>query len=199
MSASLTYLRTKLHTLGRALVARWDHVMTASAVVFLLCLALPATPVSRTAAQPAAQWVIWVENQGRFANTIAQIALPLVTRDVLGLKALVWVALAGTTTTHGLKRTLDEVDIRGVRLGQRPSSSDSRHNFPSGHSALASSGAVFVATRYSRYWLIVLLPMTLATMAARVALDAHTWSAAIAGAALGVLFTWPFCKPRQQA
>ncbi|MBM3408982.1 MAG: phosphatase PAP2 family protein [Betaproteobacteria bacterium] len=186
----------RLLALGRAFISRWDWVMTVASLAFLLCLVMPAPPVSRGAVQPVAQWVVWVENQGRFVNTVAQIALPLMTRDILGLKALIWVTLTGTSATHGLKRTLNDVDMSGVRLGQRPSSEDSRHNFPSGHSALASSGAVFVAARYSRYWLLLLLPMTLATMYARVALDAHTWSAVIAGAALGVLFTWPLCRRR---
>ncbi|MFM8547629.1 MAG: phosphatase PAP2 family protein [Betaproteobacteria bacterium] len=196
MSRILRYLSDKWRALRSNLTARWDGLMSVAALAFAHCLVMPATPSSRVDPRPIERWVLWMEDQGRYVNTIAQIAVPLITRDVIGLKALIWVGLAGTTATHGLKRTLDDVEVRGVRLGQRPHSGDSRHNFPSGHAALASSGAVFMASRYSWYWLLLLLPITLGTMYARVALDEHTWSAVIAGASLGVLFTRPFCRRR---
>jgi len=173
---------------------RWDHVMTISIVVFLLALVMPSPPIALSNNQTAPDWVHWVENQGRFTNTILQVALPVITRDLVSLKALAWVALTGTAATHGLKHSMNLVEINGVRLGQRPSNENSRHNFPSGHSSMASSGAVFVAVRFGWYWLLLLLPITFATMYARIVLDAHTLTAVIAGAALGVFFTWPFCR-----
>ena len=34
---------------------------------------------------------------------------------------------------------------------------------------------------------------------ARIELDAHTWTATVGGAALGVLFTWPLCRRRDSS
>lgn len=175
---------------------RWDSVMTAALLVFVAALLMPASPEPRQSPSAPSAWSEWVEHQGRFVNTALQIGLPLLLRDWAGLKALVWVGLTATAGTHGAKRLFDDVVISGVRLGQRPSGPDSRHNFPSGHSSLASSGAVFVARRYGWRWLWLLLPMTLATMFARLEFDAHTLSAVIAGAAIGLLCTWPFSRPR---
>ena len=175
---------------------RWDSVMTAALLVFVAALLMPASPEPRQSPSAPSAWSEWVEHQGRFVNTALQIGLPLLLRDWAGLKALIWVGLTATAGTHGAKRLFDDVVISGVRLGQRPSGPDSRHNFPSGHSSLASSGAVFVARRYGWRWLWLLLPMTLATMFARLEFDAHTLSAVIAGAAIGLLCTWPFSRPR---
>lgn len=176
---------------------RWDSVMTAALLVFVAALLMPASPEPRQSPSAPSAWSDWVEHQGRFVNTALQIGLPLLLRDWAGLKALVWVGLTATAGTHGAKRLFDDVVISGVRLGQRPSGPDSHHNFPSGHSSLASSGAVFVARRYGWRWLWLLLPMTLATMFARLEFDAHTLSAVIAGAAIGLLCTWPFSRPRE--
>lgn len=176
---------------------RWDSVMTAALLVFVAALLMPASPEPRQSPSAPSAWSEWVEHQGRFVNTALQIGLPLLLRDWAGLKALIWVGLTATAGTHGAKRLFDDVVISGVRLGQRPSGPDSHHNFPSGHSSLASSGAVFVARRYGLRWLWLLLPMTLATMFARLEFDAHTLSAVIAGGAIGLLCTWPFSRPRE--
>ena len=191
-------LKLKIKTALAPLSRRWDGVMTVSSLVLVAALLNPAPPVPRFQDQPPAPWVLWVENQGRFLNTGLQVALPLITRDLAGGISLVWVAVVGTSATHGLKRALNDLEVGGVRLGQRPKDPESRYNFPSGHSSLSSSGAAFVARRYSLKWLWLLVPMTLATMFARVALDDHTWTATLAGAALGVLFTWPFCAPKNR-
>ena len=189
-------LRNTLKTKIWGFFTQWDRVMTISLIVFLFALFLPANPDLMAPAAPAEPWIDWVEEKGRFVNTALQIGLPVVTRDIVGLKSLVWIALAGTTSTHGLKRTLDSVEIRNVRLGERPSSDESSYNFPSGHSSLASSGAVFVSRRYGWHWALLLVPITLAVMYVRYRLDAHTFSAVIGGASLGILFTWPFSKPK---
>lgn len=187
--------RQRMRAAGQALAARWDHLMTAAALGLALAFLFPsAAGPTMGPMLPVARWVQWVEDQGRFVNTALQVAMPVLTRDIMGLKSLAWIALTGTGSTHGLKRALNDVEVKGVRLGQRPSSERTRHNFPSGHASLASSGAVFVATRYGWRWLLLLGPVVLATAYARVALDAHTWSAVVAGTCLGVLFTRPFCK-----
>nr|WP_284702424.1 phosphatase PAP2 family protein [Herbaspirillum aquaticum] len=67
---------------------------------------------------------------------------------------------------------------------------------PSGHSSMASSAMYFVGRRYGWWHLIYMLPILLMTMFARVALDAHTISAVLAGALAGIvgaaLFTSSF-------
>ena len=76
------------------------------------------------------------------------------------------------------------VVVLGVRLGERPHGG--RHNMPSGHASLASSAVYFVGRRYGWWHLLYLVPVLLLTMFARVELDAHTGSAVIAGALIGI-------------
>ena len=140
--------------------------------------------------------VIGTEQYGRYLNTALQIGLPIVLRDWVGLKQLAIVAAASTLATHGLKRGLNDVTVFGSRLGRRPHSDLSKHNTPSGHASLAASGAWFVARRYGMQYLWMLAPMTLLTMYARVMLNAHTVSATIAGALVGLLITALFTTRR---
>lgn len=140
--------------------------------------------------------VVGTEGYGRFLNTALQVGLPIVFRDWVGLKQLAVVAVVSITATHGLKRGLNNVTVFGSRLGRRPHSELSKYNTPSGHSSLSASGAWFVARRYGLHYLWMLAPMTLLTMYARVMLNAHTISATIAGALLGLLLTALFTTRR---
>nr|WP_238346081.1 lipid A 1-phosphatase LpxE [Luteimonas saliphila] len=128
--------------------------------------------------------VTGTERYGRFINTIAQVALPIVKRDPIGMVQNLYIGVAGTFMTHGLKRALDPVTVLGVRLGERPYGG--RHNMPSGHASLASSAVYFLGRRYGWWHLLYLVPVLLLTMFARVELDAHTGSAVIAGALIGI-------------
>lgn len=129
--------------------------------------------------------VVGTEHYGRFINTIAQVALPIVKRDVIGIMQNVYIGIAGTFLTHGLKHALDPVTINGTRIGERPHGG--RYNMPSGHSSLASSAVYFVGRRYGWKHLYYLIPVLLLTMFTRVELNAHTCSAVIAGALIGIL------------
>lgn len=130
----------------------------------------------------------------RHVNTVAQIALPLLHRDAVGVMQLAFVATATTLGTHGLKYLLDPVTISGRRLGERPSGGG--NNVPSGHSSLATSALYFVCRRYGWRHALYLLPVALLTMAARVELNAHTLSAVVAGALLGLLMAALFTGRR---
>lgn len=138
--------------------------------------------------------VVGVEEYGRFINTVAQIGLPIILRDPVGIMQNVFIAFGSTALTHGLKRALDSVVVDDTRLGERPNGG--RHNMPSGHSSMAACAAYFVGRRYGWKHLIYLGPIVLLTMFARVALDAHTISAVIAGTLIGIvgaaLFTGRF-------
>jgi len=134
-----------------------------------------------------------VEDYGRHVNTLIPLGAALILRDIKGLWQIATVALAGTVATHGAKRLLNDVEVFGTRLGQRPNGSD--HNSPSGHSSLASAGAYIAVRRYSKWFGLIVWPMVILTMYARYMLDAHTVSATIAGALTGVLVAAVFTRP----
>lgn len=131
----------------------------------------------------------------RFINTAVQFGLPLVLEDPIGFVQAVYVTAATTVATHGLKRLTDRWQIGGTRLGERPLGG--QPNVPSGHSSMASCAAYFVSRRYGWRHLFYLLPILFLTMYARVALEAHTISAVIAGALLGLLVAALFTSRRK--
>lgn len=133
--------------------------------------------------------VMATEKYGRHINTLLPIAAIVILRDWTGLKQMAVVTVAGIAASHGPKRLLNDVTIMGARLGQRPKSPASRHNMPSGHSTLASAGAYFMMRRYNIWLGLIVIPVMLLTMYARVMLDEHTISATIAGAVTGMLVT----------
>ena len=132
-------------------------------------------------------FVVATESYGRHINTVLPFALALILKDKEGLKQLGFITVAGILASHGPKRLLNDVEIMGTRLGQRPSSPTSKHNTPSGHSTLAGACAYFIMRRYSKWMGLIVIPVLLATMYARVMLDKHTVSATFAGAATGLL------------
>ena len=139
--------------------------------------------------------IVFTEDYGRHLNSIAALGTALVLRDLTGLKQLAVIIVVGIAATHGPKRLLNNVEVMGTRLGERPSRQTSNHNMPSGHSALASAVIWFLGRRYSWWWLLLTVPVTLMTMLARVLLDAHTISAVIAGMLVGLAFTMLFVTP----
>lgn len=142
--------------------------------------------------------VMAIEDGLRHMNTFVAIALPFFHRDMIGLTQLAVVAVVGTAATHIPKHMLNDVVIAGTRLGQRPINSNSEHNMPSGHSSLASAAAWFACRRYGWRWAWLLLPITLATMWARVMLDAHTVSAVFSGFFVGMAVVLFVVTPRGQ-
>ena len=132
-------------------------------------------------------FVVSTEKYGRHVNTLMPFALAIISRDKAGFKQILVIAVSGIIASHGPKRILNNVKIMGTRLGQRPFSSTSKHNTPSGHSTLAGATAYFVMRRYSWWFAVIVIPVLLCTMYARVMLDKHTISATLAGAATGLL------------
>jgi lipid A 1-phosphatase len=150
---------------------------------------------------PPNQLVRHTEDWGRLTNTVLQIAVPIVTRDIMGLKQLLPITVGAILASHGPKRILNDVVVFETRLGQRPSGPKSKHNMPSGHSTLAASAVVFLVLRYGFVWALITVPILLLTMYTRVMLDAHTISAVIAGALTGGMSTALFTTrrmPRKQ-
>lgn len=147
-------------------------------------------------------WVEPTENGLRFVNTVAQIGLPLLLRDKEGLVQLLYVGISTTIATQGLKRIVNDVEVGGTRIGERPYSPGSRHNMPSGHTTMSSCAVYFVARRYGWRHLLYLVPILLLTMAARLMLDAHTLSALLAGCLIGFAcaawYTSPYRKKQTE-
>lgn len=127
------------------------------------------------------------ERYARFVNTALQIGLPIVLADKVGVVQLAYVALSSTILTHGTKYLVNDWHVMGTRLGQRPNRLTSKHNMPSGHSSMASCAMYFICRRYSLWFAVLLLPITLLTMYTRVMFHAHTVSAVLAGAFAGML------------
>ncbi|WP_147112666.1 phosphatase PAP2 family protein [Tateyamaria sp. syn59] len=134
-----------------------------------------------------------VEAYGRHVNTLIPVGTALVLRDIRGLGQIAAVMVAGTAATHVPKRLLNDIEIGGTRLGQRPNGG--QHNMPSGHSALASAGAWIAVQRYLKLFGMIVWPILFLTMYARYMLDAHTISATIAGAIIGILVADLFTRP----
>lgn len=137
-----------------------------------------------------------VEDGLRHLNTVVAVALPVLHRDLAGMTQLAVVTVVGTAATHIPKQVINDWEIAGTRLGQRPLNPQSQHNMPSGHSSLASAAAWFVCRRYGWRWAWLLLPITAATMWARVMLDAHTVSAVFAGMFVGMAVALWVVSPR---
>lgn len=135
----------------------------------------------------APDYIHFVEDYGRFTNTAIQALLPIILRDPVGVMQAINVGIVTTASTHTLKFALNDVTVGSTRLGQRPRNPNSSRNMPSGHSSMASCALGFVARRYGAKWLVILLPVLILTMYARFMLDAHTISATIAGACLGII------------
>lgn len=137
--------------------------------------------------------IVGVEDYGRHLNTIIPIGTAILLRDVKGLGQIAAIVCAGTAATHAPKRLLDDIEVFGTRLGRRPNGGD--HNMPSGHSALASAGAYVAVRRYTKWFGLIVWPVTLLTMYARYMLDAHTVSATIAGAIVGLMIAAAITHP----
>jgi lipid A 1-phosphatase len=138
-------------------------------------------------------FVYSLENGVRYINTAAQIIIPIVLLDKIGIVQAAYVGIATTITTHSLKYVFDYVSVFGTRLGERPSGSNK--NMPSGHSSMASSAMYFVCKRYGWKHAFYLVPITLLTMYARIMLHAHTLSAVLAGCMVGILVAEFFTSP----
>lgn len=189
-------------SLHRRLPRAWCWAAWLCAALALACATYPSDHELRYHTPRGGQdhvAVKLVEDGLRHVNTVVAIVLPLLQRDLAGLAQLAAVTVVGTAATHIPKRLFNDWVVAGTRLGQRPLDEDSRHNAPSGHSSLASAAAWFVCRRYGWRWACLLLPITAATMWARVMLDAHTLSAVLSGLFVGVAVVLFFVTPRRPA
>lgn len=141
------------------------------------------------------QAVRLADHSARFVNAAVAAGLPLLMGDAVGFVQGLYVAAGTTVATHLLKYGANNFVVLRTRLGERPYGRDSRNNMPSGHSSMASCTMFFVIRRYGRKYAWLLVPFTLLTMYARIALKAHTLSAVIAGCLLGIIVAMIFTSP----
>lgn len=195
-------MRTKAGALGALMKRAYREVRPPEGFILACALGIPLslshpTDLARYPEAPPPQpWAVFTEDYLRFANTAVQVALPLVMRDTIGMVQLVYVGVSTTLATHGIKRIVDDWEVGGTRLGERPSGPGSMYNMPSGHASQASCAVYFVGRRYGWWHLAYLVPILLLTMCARVALNAHTVSAVIAGALIGLVTAAIFTSKR---
>jgi len=78
---------------------------------------------------------------------------------------------------------------------QRPNNSDSYTSFPSGHTSSAFSGASFIHKRYGLKYAIPAYIGAIYTGYSRVKAEKHYTRDVVAGALLGIGFTWYFVSP----
>lgn len=125
---------------------------------------------------------------------IGQLAIPALAAgiswykdDYDGLKEFGYGVLSTTATVEILKYSVDSTRPNG-----------SPHSFPSGHTALAFSGASYLQMRYG--WTYG-LPAYIAAGAvgwSRVASDNHYWRDVIASAVIATGFSYLFTTPYEQ-
>lgn len=182
-------------------------VLIAAFLVFVSAAFFPSDPdfYKNQRRQTSGEFVHFVENYLRFSNTALQIVLPVITKDAVGFMQSVNLSLATTLSTHTLKFALNDLDPYGkMRLGQRPKSTTSCCNMPSGHSSMVSCAATFLIRRYGtdtkakKFMVFFVVLVTLLTMTARVFLDMHTISATIAGATLGFICAYLLTSARNK-
>jgi membrane-associated phospholipid phosphatase len=168
-------------------------------VAILACAGYPTDLSSyplAPAGTPTSATVRLTEDYLRFIPTVLQIAVPIVLGDKVGLVQLAYLGIANTVATQGLKFAINGVTVGHTRIGERPRGGN--HNMPSGHSSMSSCAAVFLGRRYGWKYGAILGVLTLMTMYARVMLNAHTVSAVLAGALIGIATTLWFTSPRRK-
>lgn len=116
------------------------------------------------------------------------------------------VALGGTLYTEDKEGSIEFLKAYGSTAAatqvlkytvreQRPNNSTSYTSFPSGHSSSAFSGASFIHKRYGFKYAIPAYLGAIYTGYSRVKADKHYTHDVIAGALLGIGFSWYFVSP----
>lgn len=100
--------------------------------------------------------------------------------DWQGSRQFAYSFAATELSVLGLKSVIDET---------RPNGSN-KNSFPSGHTAAAFNGAVFIHKRYGFNRAIIPYMMAGFTGYSRIASDMHYLHDVVAGAAIGGLFSW---------
>ena len=165
-------------------------------VLFFIACFSPSDPTFQFSGKDERIKIIrFIDNYERFINTFAQVTIPIVLGDKIGLVHSAYVGLSTTIITHGFKNLYNKL---GFKFSIRPTGSKS--NMPSGHSSMAASGMAFVIRRYGWrfHYSFILIFTTLGTMFARVELSKHTLSAVFAGCIVGIFCGYCFASKTRE-
>jgi membrane-associated phospholipid phosphatase len=110
----------------------------------------------------------------------------LYTEDTKGQHEFYWSYGSTVLLTHILKETVRE---------PRPHRPDSHTSFPSGHSSSAFAGAAFIHKKYGFDYAVPAYLGAIFTAYSRVHAEKHYTRDVIAGALIGIGFSWYFATP----
>ncbi len=140
------------------------------------------------------QSVLHAEENYALAGDILQVVLPLtaisttlIIEDYNGSVQFLKAFTATTVTTQVLKYGIN---------AERPNGGD--HSFPSGHTSAAFSGASFIQRRYGWSYGIPAYAAAVYVGWSRVNAEAHYTRDVVAGALIGIGFTYLFTDPYKQ-
>lgn len=128
----------------------------------------------------------------RTAGDMLQVAIPTVALgmtlnepDRTGTKQWFESFITTTIVTQTLKHSIDR---------ERPNGGDL--SFPSGHTSSAFQGAAFIHRRYGDEYMIPAYLLASFVGYSRVHAGVHYWSDVIAGAAVGIISSYYWAKPK---
>ena len=125
----------------------------------------------------------YIEEIGNYMQVIVPayaFGMTMNEQDWTGARQFAYSFAATEASVFGLKSVIDE---------RRPNGSN-KNSFPSGHSAAAFSGAVFIHRRYGIQRAILPYAMAGFVGYSRIASDMHYLHDVAAGAVIGGLFSW---------
>ena len=135
---------------------------------------------------------LYADNKIEIAGDVLQIGLPSVALyitflqdDAEGRIAFLEGLLSSTIITLTLKKALYK---------QRPDASN-YESFPSGHTAVAFSGASFIAYRYEKKYAIPAYLVATFVGYSRVYAKKHFWEDVLVGAGIGIINTLYYTNP----
>jgi membrane-associated phospholipid phosphatase len=122
---------------------------------------------------------------GQYAIPVAAMSTTLILHDYKGSIQLLEAMAAETATVYALKYIVNE---------KRPGGKGTR-SFPSGHTALAFCGAGFIQRRYGLVYALPAYAGAIVVATARVQSKAHWIHDVVAGAAIGMFYSFIITRP----
>ena len=137
--------------------------------------------------------IIFAKSNTERAGDILTLLIPsvaygatLYTSDTKGQHEFYWSYGSTVALTHILKETV---------RAPRPHRPDSHTSFPSGHSSSAFTGAAFIHKKYGIKYALPAYLCAVYTAYSRVHAEKHFTRDVVAGAVIGIGFSWYFATP----
>jgi membrane-associated phospholipid phosphatase len=126
-----------------------------------------------------------IGNAIQYIEVINSIAMVGIKKDKEGAKQLAYTLGTSAAVTQAGKYAFNNVNIGGVRLGERPNGGN--YNFPSGHTSWTTANAWFIYKRYGIKYAALPIAGAVFTGYSRIYADKHDVKGVISGALVGVL------------